>query len=52
MRWLDGISSAMDVLEQTPGDGGGQGGLARCGPWGREESGTTGQLNSSSTDCL
>ena len=29
----------------TPGDGGGQGGLACCGSWGHKESDTTGQLN-------
>ena len=34
-------------LEQTPGDSGGQGSLARCGPWGRKESDTTERLNSS-----
>ena len=29
----------------TPGTGDGQGGLACCGPWGREESDTTERLN-------
>ena len=28
-------------LEQTPGDGEGQGGLACCSLWGRKESDTT-----------
>ena len=43
MRWLDGISEAMDVkLEQTLGDGDGQGGLACCSPWGRKELDMTG----------
>ena len=28
-------------FEQAPGDGDGQGGLACCSPWGREESDTT-----------
>ena len=28
-------------FEQTPGDSGGQGGLACCNPWGHEESNTT-----------
>ena len=32
-------------LEQTPGDGGGQGSLACCSPWGHKESDTTEQLN-------
>ena len=30
---------------QTLGDGEGQGGLACCSPWGRQESDTTGRLN-------
>ena len=33
---LDGHES-----EQTPGDGEGQGSLACCSAWGRDESGTT-----------
>ena len=32
-------------IEQTPGVGDGQGGLACHGPWGRKESDTTEQLN-------
>ena len=32
-------------LEQTPGDGGGQGGLVCCSLWGRKESDTTERLN-------
>ena len=32
-------------LEQTPGVGDGQGGLARCSPWGHKESDTTERLN-------
>ena len=32
-------------FEQTPGVGGGQGGLACCSPWGHIESDTTEQLN-------
>ena len=32
-------------LEQAPGVGGGQGGLACCGPRGRRESDTTERLN-------
>ena len=31
--------------EQTLGDGGGQGSLACCSPWGLKESDTTSQLN-------
>ena len=32
-------------LGQTPGDGGGQEGLARCSPWGCKGSATTWRLN-------
>ena len=32
-------------FEQTLGDGGGQGSLVCCSPWGHEESDTTEQLN-------
>ena len=32
-------------LEQAVGVGEGQGGLARCSPWGHKESGVTEQLN-------
>jgi len=45
MRWLDGIPDSMDMFEQAPGVGDGQGSLACCSPWGRKESGTTEQLN-------
>ena len=46
MRWLDGITDSMDVsLSQTPGVGDGQGGLACCDSWGREESDMTEWLN-------
>ena len=45
MRWLDGITNAMDMkLGETVGDGDGQGVLACCGPWGRKESDKTEQL--------
>ena len=36
-------------LGQTLGDGEGQGGLACCSPWGREESDRTWRLNNSSS---
>ena len=35
--------------EQALGDGEGQGSLACCSPWGREESDTTEQLNNNET---
>ena len=34
MRWLDGITNEWPQLGQTPRDGGGQGHLACCSPWG------------------
>ena len=34
-------------FEQTPRDGEGQGSLARCSPWGRQELGTTERPNNS-----
>ena len=40
-RWLDGIADSMHEFGQTLGDGGGQGGLVCCSPWGPEESDTT-----------
>ena len=46
MRWLDGITDLMDMsLSITPGAGNGQGRLACCTPWGREESDMTERLN-------
>ena len=45
MRWLDGITDAMDMSEQAQGVGEGQGSLACCSPWGLKESAMTEQLN-------
>ena len=44
MRWQDGITDLKDTSEQAPEDGGGQGSLACCSPWGRKDSDTTEQL--------
>ena len=42
MRWLDGITDSMDMsLSELWELVNGQGGLARCGSWGRKESDTT-----------
>ena len=48
-RWLDDITESMDMnlsndcsmIEQTLGDGEGQGSLVYCSPWGHKESDTT-----------
>ena len=47
MSWLAGITDVVDVneFEQTLGDGGGQGSLACCSPWGHKESDMTEQPN-------
>ena len=46
MRWLDGITDSMDVgLSELRELVDGQGGLACCDSWGREESDTTEWLN-------
>ena len=45
MRWLDGITDSIDMSEQTPADGEGQGSLACCSVWGCKELDITEQLN-------
>jgi len=46
MRWLDGITSSMDMsVSFFLGVGDGQGGLVCCSPWGCKESDTTERLN-------
>ena len=38
MKWLDGITTPMDVnLSELPRVGDGQGGLACCDSWGHKE---------------
>ena len=45
MRWLDGNTNFNGhELEQTAGDGEGQGSLACCSPWGHKELDTMEQL--------
>ena len=45
MRWLEGITDSMDMRQQAPGVGDGEGGLVCCSPWGRKESDTTERVN-------
>ena len=45
IRWLDGITDSMDVFEQAPGAGDGQGSLVCCGSWGGKELDMTEWLN-------
>ena len=45
MRWLDGITDSMGMIEQTLGVGDGQGSLACCSPWDCKESDSTKWLN-------
>ena len=41
MRWLDGITDSMDMFEQSPGVGDGQGSLACYSPSGGKDSDMT-----------
>ena len=46
MRLLDGITDLMDMsLNELPGVGDGQGGLACCDSWGHKESDKTERMN-------
>ena len=45
MRWLDGITDSMDMFEQAPGAGDGQGSLACCSLWGHKELDMTEWMN-------
>ena len=45
MRWLDGITEAMDMNLENSVRCEGQGGLVCCGPGDRKELDMTGQLN-------
>ena len=45
MKWLDGITSSMDMSLGHPGVGDGQGGLVCCCSWGCKESDTIERLN-------
>ena len=45
MRWLDDITDSMDMSEQAPGVGDGQGSLACCSPRGHKELDMTERLN-------
>ena len=45
MRWLDGVTDAVDEFEQAVGAGDGQGRLVCCSPRGRKESDMTEQFN-------
>ena len=44
MRWLDDLTDSVES-EQTLRDGGGQGSLLCCSPWGRKEADTTEHLS-------
>uniref|UniRef100_A0A3Q1MPS6 G-protein coupled receptors family 1 profile domain-containing protein n=2 Tax=Bos taurus TaxID=9913 RepID=A0A3Q1MPS6_BOVIN len=47
ITWLDSITDSMDMSLRPPGDTEGQGSLACCSPWGRQELDATERLNSS-----
>ena len=47
---MDGITDSMDMNEQAPGVGDGQGSPVCCSPWGCKDLDTTEQLNQ--TDSL
>ena len=49
MRWLDDITDSTVMNLGKLRDGEGQGGLARCSPWGHKESDMTEWLNNSTT---
>ena len=45
MSWLDDISDSVDMRQQAPEVGDGEGVLVCCSPWGHKESDTTERLN-------
>ena len=45
MRWLDGITDLMDMIEQALGVGDGQGSLVGCSPCSHKESDMSKRLN-------
>ena len=45
MRWLDGMADSVDIFEQAPGVGNGQGSLMCCSPWGCKQLDMTEWLN-------
>ena len=45
IRWLDGITAAMNMNLGKLGDGKGQGGMVCCSPWGCKQLDVTGWLN-------
>ena len=49
MRWVDGVTDAVDMNWPNPGDGEGQGGLVCCSPWGSQRIGHDQALNSNNT---
>ena len=52
MRWLGGITDAMDINLTRLWEMVGQGGLASCSPWGHEELDMTWQLNNKGVHSL